>query len=349
MTSIIEWIEEKIKNEYIHYFEYGKFSHFDEIGRGSFGKVIKANLANRGLVALKIFFNDNSKEKLNEEFVKELKLLCEIDYHSNINRFLGVTNDSMSYTLVLEYANEGNLRDYLRNNFASLNWNRKIKMALDITNGLKFLHSKEIIYRDLHSKNILVNNGKLLIADFGLSKKLAEVTTSSMGNEMGMYEYIDPQCIKNIKYKKDKKSDIYSLGVLLWEISSGGLPFHDYRSNRNILAIHISYKNLREEPIKDTPLKYQQLYQKCWDDEPKSRPDIKEVYKILNEAPNRYLIYSRKRTDDNMPMTKISSHISSMWYKEPAMMTLKNRIIHKRRIRRSINKIHGIFIVIFSL
>ncbi|CAB4418179.1 unnamed protein product [Rhizophagus irregularis] len=213
MTSIIEWIEEKIKNEYIHYFEYGKFSHFDEIGRGSFGKVIKANLANRGLVALKIFFNDNSKEKLNEEFVKELKLLCEIDYHSNINRFLGVTNDSMSYTL------------------------------------------------------------------FGC----------------------------------------FIMG------------------------------NFKEEPIKDTPLKYQQLYQKCWDDEPKSRPDIKEVYKILNEAPNRYLIYSRKRTDDNMPMTKISSHISSMWYKEPAMMTLKNRIIHKRRIRRSINKIHGIFIVIFSL
>ncbi|CAB4472837.1 unnamed protein product [Rhizophagus irregularis] len=83
----------------------------------------------------------------------------------------------MSYILVLEYANEGNLRDYLRNNFASLEWNHKIQMALDITNGLKFLHSKEIIHRDLHSKNILVNNGKLLIADFGLSKKLAEITT----------------------------------------------------------------------------------------------------------------------------------------------------------------------------
>ncbi|POG79417.1 kinase-like domain-containing protein [Rhizophagus irregularis DAOM 181602=DAOM 197198] len=232
MTSVIEWIEEKIKNE--------------------------------GLVALKIIFNDNSKEKLNEvneEFVKELKLLREIDYHSNINHFLGVTNDSMSYILVLEYANEGNLRDYLRNNFASLEWNHKIQMALDITNGLKFLHSKEIIHRDLQKLQL-----------------------SSMGNKMGMYEYIEPQCIKNIKYKKDKKSDIYSLGVLLWEISSGSLPFHDYRSNRNILAIHISYNNLREEPIKGTPLKYQQLYQKCWDDEPKLRPDIEEVYKILNKG-----------------------------------------------------------------
>ncbi|PKY25631.1 kinase-like protein, partial [Rhizophagus irregularis] len=149
-------------------------------------------------------------------------------------------------------------------------------MALDITNGLKFLHSKEIIHRDLHSKNILVNNGKLLIADFGLSKKLAEVTTSSMGNKMGMYEYIEPQCIKNIKYKKDKKSDIYSLGVLLWEISSGRPPFHDYY-NRNLLAIHISFNNLREKPTEGTHSKYQQLYKECWDDKPKSRPNIEEV------------------------------------------------------------------------
>ncbi|CAB4472831.1 unnamed protein product [Rhizophagus irregularis] len=152
MTSVIEWIEEKIKNEYIHYFEYDKFSHFYEVGRGSFGEVIKANLANKGLVALKIISSKNSKEKLNEvndEFVKELKLLREIDYHSNINRILGITKDSKSYILVLEYANEGNLRDYLKNNFAFLKWNYKIKMALDITNGLKFLHSKEIIHRDL--------------------------------------------------------------------------------------------------------------------------------------------------------------------------------------------------------
>ncbi|RGB34758.1 kinase-like domain-containing protein, partial [Rhizophagus diaphanus] len=76
-------------------------------------------------------------------------------------------------------------------------------MALDITSGLNFLHSKEIIHRDLHSKNILVNNGRLLIADFGLSKKLAEVTTNSIGNKKGITQYIDPQCFKNRKYKKD--------------------------------------------------------------------------------------------------------------------------------------------------
>ncbi|PKK76948.1 kinase-like protein [Rhizophagus irregularis] len=285
MTSVKEWIEEKIKNEYIRYFEYDKFSQITEIDRGGFGKVSKANLANAGLVALKIFFSNNSnieEDELNEAndgFIKELKYLREIDYHQNINRILGITKDSEYYILVLEYANEGNLRDYLKKNFTSLKWNNKIQMALDITSGLKFLHSKEVIHRDLHSKNILVNNGKLLIADFGLSKKLAEAKIHSSANKIGMVEYIEPQCFKSFGYMKNKKSDIYGLGVLLWEISSGRPPFLNYP--REALAFHISYGNIREEPTEGTPLKYQQLYQKCWDGEPKSRPDIEEVYEIL--------------------------------------------------------------------
>ncbi|RGB25787.1 kinase-like domain-containing protein [Rhizophagus diaphanus] len=287
MTSIKEWIEIKIKTGYIHYFEYDKFSQITEIDRGGFGKVNKANLANAGLVALKIFFNNNSNieedelNEVNKRFIKELRLLREVDYHQNINRILGITKDSEYYILVLEYANEGNLRDYLKKNFASLKWNNKSQMALDITSGLKFLHSKEIIHRDLHSKNILVKNGKLLIADFGLSKKLADITSNSMGNNCGVIEYIEPQCFKSIKYKKDKKSDIYSLGVLLWEISSGRPPFSG--CERNLLKDHIKDGN-REEPTEGTPLKYQQLYQKCWDGEPKSRPDIEEVYEILKTS-----------------------------------------------------------------
>ncbi|PKY50281.1 kinase-like protein, partial [Rhizophagus irregularis] len=188
--------------------------------------------------------------------------------------------DSKHYILVLEYANEGNLRNYLKKNFTSLKWNNKIQMALDITSGLKFLHSKEVIHRDLHSKNILVNNGKLLIADFGLSKKLAEITPNSKGNKYGMVEYIEPQCLKNIEYKKDKKSDIYSLGVLLWEISSGRPPFS--KCSRGIISCHIK-DGYREKPIENTPPKYQKLYQECWDGEPEPRPDIEKVYEILSQ------------------------------------------------------------------
>ncbi|PKK73810.1 kinase-like protein [Rhizophagus irregularis] len=288
MTSVKEWIEEKIKNEYFRYFEYDEFSRINEIGRGNFGVVSKANLANTGLVALKIIISKNSDEhdEVNDELIKELKLLREVDYHPKINRCLGITKDSENYILVLEYANEGNLRKFLKKNFAFLKWNDKIQMALDITNGLTFLHSKGIIYTNIlfiflfHSQNILVNDRKLLIADLGLSKKLAEITTNSAGNRQGIIEYIEPQCFKNKKYKKDKKSDIYSLGVLLWEISSGRIPFSD--CSRDLLDYYIKNGD-REDPIDGTPQKYQKLYQECWNDEPKSRPDIEKVYEILSQ------------------------------------------------------------------
>ncbi|CAB4373528.1 unnamed protein product [Rhizophagus irregularis] len=194
-----------------------------------------------GLVALKIICNENSEEEhdeFNDEFVKELKLLYEVGNHPNINRCLGITKDPKYNILVLEYANEGNL--------------------------------KEIIHRDLHSKNILVNNGNLIIADFGLSKKLAEVTTDSVGNRYGVVEYIEPQCFKIINYKKDKKSDIYSLD------------------------------GNRENPIEGTPLKYQRLYQICWDDDPKLRPDIEEVHEILIHL---------KIEDAQSPQHNVHNHI----------------------------------------
>ncbi|GBB98375.1 hypothetical protein RclHR1_32050001, partial [Rhizophagus clarus] len=287
MTPIIEWIEENVK-KYIHYFEYERFSQIVKIGNGRFGIVYKANLVNTGLVALKVIVNEDSEQKLdvNDEFVKELNLLLKVNYHPNINRIIGITKglrlmDSEYYALVLEYADGGNLRAYLEKKFTTLEWNDKIQMALDISNGLRFLHSEGIIHRDLHSKNILVNNRKLIIADFGLSKNLSEVTTNSMGNKNGMLEYIEPQRFKDDKYKKDKKSDIYSLGVLLWEISSGIPPF--LGRSQNELAFHISYNNLREGPIEGTPPEYLNLYQECWDGEPKSRPDIEIVYEILSK------------------------------------------------------------------
>ncbi|GBB89108.1 hypothetical protein RclHR1_01580009 [Rhizophagus clarus] len=277
MTLIKEWIEEKIKNGKIRYFDNDKFSQIVKIGDGDFGQVNKANLADIGLVVLKFFLNKNS-DKAYDKFANELNLLHEIDYQ-NINRVLGITENLESYILVSEYANGGNLRDYLKKEFTSLKWSDKIQMALDITNGLKFLHSKK------NNPWKFVNNGKLLIADLGLTKMIGEIRSCYlMDDDYKMKEYIDPQRFKNIGCKKDKKSDIYSLGVLLWEISSGYPPFLNLSIHE--IAFHILYMNLREEPIEGTPAKYQNLYQECWDFEPKSRPDIEEVYEILNRLKN---------------------------------------------------------------
>ncbi|CAB5356669.1 unnamed protein product [Rhizophagus irregularis] len=185
-----EWIKKKMKEEDICYFEYSKFSNFEEIGKGGFGVVKKAMTDDGNKVALKGLI-ENSKIRRNviKTFVKELKNLRLVSHHDNINKFLGISKDHAgNYIMVLGYANEGNLRSYLKVKFDSLEWGDKIRMALDITCGLKCLHSKKIIHRDLHSKNILVNNGRLLIADFGLSKHLTDATSNSMGNRTGITE-----------------------------------------------------------------------------------------------------------------------------------------------------------------
>ncbi|PKY19160.1 kinase-like protein [Rhizophagus irregularis] len=287
-----EWIKKKIEDEDIHYFEYSEFNDIVEIGKGGFG-VVNMAVTNDGMqVALKGLI-EKKTSKIEEDdikkFVNELKLVRMVDFHQNVNSFLGISKDDIgNYIMVLEYANEGNLRDYLLNEKwrnlrkkDSLEWKDKINMALDITCGLKCLHSKDIIHRDLHSKNILVNNGRLLIADFGLSKQLIEVTSSSVTNRMGMIEYIEPQVYRDVNYIRDKKSDIYSLGVLFWEITSGHPPFFN-RDDQSIFALcHHICSGHREEPIKETPLEYQQLYQKCWDGNPELRPDINQVYDII--------------------------------------------------------------------
>ncbi|RIB00159.1 kinase-like domain-containing protein, partial [Gigaspora rosea] len=173
--------------------------------------------------------------------------------------------------LVLQYANGGNLREYLsRKQIAGIyriSWKELIQTAIEITEGLIYLHDKGIVHRDLHSKNILINDGKALISDFGLSKRLDDTSNSGMAV---MAAYTDPHCLINRKKSdRDQKSDIYSLGVLLWELTSGIPPFHKF----TLMALfHEVLKNNREKIIDGTPSGYSDLYSKCWSFNPNERP-----------------------------------------------------------------------------
>ncbi|RIB25801.1 kinase-like domain-containing protein, partial [Gigaspora rosea] len=94
-----------------------------------------------------------------------------------------------------------------------------------ITEGLGHLHKNGLIHCDLHSKNILRNDDKFLIADFGLSRKIDDTYNSSASMIKGVPAYLDPQCHCEPGKKPDEKSDIYSLGVIFWELTSGIPPF----------------------------------------------------------------------------------------------------------------------------
>ncbi|RIB16725.1 kinase-like domain-containing protein, partial [Gigaspora rosea] len=181
--------------------------------------------------------------------------------------------------MVLQYADEGNLRIYLEKNFTRLQWTDKLRIAKEIINGLLFLHSIDIIHRDLHSKNILIHKNQAKIADFGLSRQTNDTSMTSNSQVHGILAYVEPQCIADPKYKRDKKSDVYSFGVILWEISSGKPPFQSFESYV-ALAIHIS-QGKREDPIEDTPPQYVELYKKCWDGNPIIRPETKSISENL--------------------------------------------------------------------
>ncbi|GBC04398.1 hypothetical protein RclHR1_05660013 [Rhizophagus clarus] len=279
----VNWIEEAIAKNYIKYYEYNSFNNIEEIGCGSFGKVYRAKWKNcHRYLALKSFFDFNVTIK---EVVNELKLQREVDFHDNIIRFFGITTENQNdnpkkYWLVMEYADSGTLQEYLSNNFDNLTWNNKLNMALQLARAVSCLHDEGIVHRDLHPKNILVHQKIIKLADFGLSKRIAGDACKSRSDCLGIVPYVDPKKFDSQKYSLNKKSDVYSVGVLLWEISSGRPPFKGISFYCLILRIS---QGIRETPILDTPTAYVNLYTECWNGEQDNRPTINQVVDKLEE------------------------------------------------------------------
>jgi len=174
----------------------------------------------------------------------------------------------------MQYANGGTLRNYLAANFAKLTWQDKRRLAIDIASAIDCLHADNIIHRDLHSKNILINNHRAVIADLGLSRLVTPSYTPT-SRIAGMIPYIDPQRLNNNITSRSKLCDIYSCGVLLWELSSGKVPFAN-KSHDLGMFLDI-FNGMREVPTPDTPIDYYKLYSDCWSFDLSQRPQSTDV------------------------------------------------------------------------
>jgi serine/threonine protein kinase len=199
-------------------------------------------------------------------------------------KFYGITKDpeTKEFMMIIQLANQGNLRHVLSSNFNNLLWKDKLFSLYYIAIDLKNLHQLGYFHKDFHSGNILQNRNKnndgnlSYISDFGLSGPSNEQKSDS--KLCGVLPYIAPEVLNGEPYTLS--SDIYSFGVIMTELSSGMPPFYK-RKHDAILALEIC-NGLRPEFGKGTPEIYKRLAYRCMNANPNQRPVVGELYVTLN-------------------------------------------------------------------
>ncbi len=183
----------------------------------------------------------------------------------------GITKfpDDGNYAMVLS-CKDGNLRDYLQENHSKLTLKDRIIIFRCLCESLDDIHEKDLIHCDLHSGNILIEDDGCYITDLGLCGPVDDDLSNKI---YGIVSYIAPEILQG--KKNTKKSDVYSVGMLMWEIFAGRPPFDDIA--HDCYLIFQICKGLRPPTLPEIPDDYAQMMQKCLDVNPCERPTIWEL------------------------------------------------------------------------
>ncbi|TKY72216.1 Serine/threonine-protein kinase HT1 [Spatholobus suberectus] len=222
--------------------------------------------------------DEERKALLEEQFNSEVALLSRL-FHHNIVQFIAACKKPPVYCIITEYMSQGTLRMYLNKKGPySLSMETILRLALDISRGMEYLHSQGVIHRDLKSSNLLLNDEmRVKVADFGTSC-LETRCRKSKGNS-GTYRWMAPEMVKEKPYTR--KVDVYSFGIVLWELTTALLPFQGMTPVQAAFAV--AEKNERPPLPASCQPALAHLIKLCWSTNPSKRPDFSDIVSTLEK------------------------------------------------------------------
>jgi len=242
----------------------GLYTLVRKLGKGGFGEVWLATRKSK-FVTTKVAVKLPHDEQIDHETIKqEAQLWEQASGHPNILPIIDADEYDGQIVIVSEYAPDGSLDEWLKRN-GKMPIEKAVEMTIKILDGLEFLHSRKIIHRDLKPANILLQGDTPRLADFGISRALRTTASSQSSNVSGTFAYMPPEGFDG---KRSVQTDVWSVGVNLYQFLTGTLPFPQKEPSALIAAIM-----MREfEPLPaDVPQNLQNVIAKALAKQPENR------------------------------------------------------------------------------